>query len=86
MILKWFRNDAKNPKFLQMLPISHLQGEVKFGVTLEDEMSGEFPPSVLLFRPIRQKVYSILFSTQHREPVRKEGAENGKDFALFYLW
>ena len=68
-----------------MLPISHLQGEVKFGVTLEDEMSGEFPPSVLLFRPIRQKVYSILFSTQHREPVRKEGTENGKDFALFYL-
>ncbi|XP_038061323.1 constitutive coactivator of PPAR-gamma-like protein 1 homolog [Patiria miniata] len=48
-------------------------GEIKIGVTLEDEMSGEFPLSTHLFRPIRQKVYGILFSCQHLKEVNGSG-------------
>ncbi len=45
---------------------------MKIGVTLEDEMSGEFPLSTHLFRPIRQKVYGILFSCQHLKEANGE--------------
>ncbi|PIK35109.1 putative constitutive coactivator of PPAR-gamma-like protein 1-like [Apostichopus japonicus] len=46
------------------------QGEIKLNAGLVDEMSGEFPPSTFLFRPIRKKVYGILFSCQHLPPPK----------------
>lgn len=47
-----------SPQVLQVLTT----GEIKLGAILEDELSGEFPLSVQLYRPVRQKVYGILYS------------------------
>ncbi|KAJ8047256.1 Constitutive coactivator of PPAR-gamma-like protein 1-like [Holothuria leucospilota] len=53
------------------------QGEIKLNAGLDDEMSGEFPPSAFLFRPIRKKVYGILFSCQHLPPPKPKNNGQG---------
>ena len=48
---------------------------------LEDELSGEFPLSVHLYRPIRQKVYGILYSyyAVKEEMRQKDGSGDVKE-------
>ncbi|XP_033105594.1 constitutive coactivator of PPAR-gamma-like protein 1 isoform X2 [Anneissia japonica] len=59
------------PQVFQILS----QGEIRLGYTLEDEMGPEFTPSALMFRPIRQKIYGLLFSIQ-----QYYGINNREDF------
>ncbi|XP_072181724.1 constitutive coactivator of PPAR-gamma-like protein 1 homolog isoform X1 [Diadema setosum] len=65
------------PQVLQVLT----SGEIKLGVILEDELSGEFPPSVRLFRPIRQKIYGILYSffPAKDKLMKKDGSGESQD-------
>ena len=50
------------------------KAEVTFGTTLEDEYCTDRPPCAVLFRPIRKKVYGILFDESSRKvrPVIRE--------------
>lgn len=41
-------------------------GEIKLPVLLEDENHREFPSIHLIYRPVRQMVYAILFNLHHR--------------------
>lgn len=38
------------------------QGEIKIAVSIEDEANKDLPPAALLYRPVRQYVYGVLFS------------------------
>ncbi|KAB1252239.1 Constitutive coactivator of PPAR-gamma-like protein 1 [Camelus dromedarius] len=38
------------------------KGEIKIAVSIEDEASKDLPPAALLYRPVRQYVYGVLFS------------------------
>ncbi|XP_005993068.1 constitutive coactivator of PPAR-gamma-like protein 1 isoform X1 [Latimeria chalumnae] len=49
----------------QMYPyIYHVltKGEIKVPVTIEDEANKDLPPAAVLYRPIRQYIYGVLFS------------------------
>lgn len=61
-----------SPQVLQILT----SGEIKLNSILEDELSGEFPCSVQLYRPVRQMVYGILFSISQvsEEIMQKNGS------------
>ncbi|PIK59095.1 putative constitutive coactivator of PPAR-gamma-like protein 1-like [Apostichopus japonicus] len=63
-------------KFSEGWPMNGM-GEIKLNAGLDDEMSGEFPPSTFLFRPIRKKVYGILFSCQHLPPPKPKTSNQG---------
>lgn len=39
-----------------------LKGEIKIAVSIEDEANKDLPPAALLYRPVRQYVYGVLFS------------------------
>nr|CAD7449162.1 unnamed protein product [Timema bartmani] len=54
------------------------QGEMKLPVLLEDENHKEFPSIHLLYRPVRQMVYAILFNLHHYMYM----ATKGKDKAV----
>ena len=41
------------------------QGEIKIPACLEEEVPAELPSSALLYRPIRQMVYAILYNLHH---------------------
>ncbi|XP_078517739.1 constitutive coactivator of PPAR-gamma-like protein 1 isoform X1 [Lissotriton helveticus] len=38
------------------------KGEIKIQVAIEDEINKDLPPAALLYRPVRQYVYGVLFS------------------------
>ncbi|OCT58081.1 constitutive coactivator of PPAR-gamma-like protein 1 homolog [Xenopus laevis] len=38
------------------------KGEMKIPVTIEDEINKDLPPAAVLYRPVRQHVYGVLFS------------------------
>ncbi|XP_034632710.1 constitutive coactivator of PPAR-gamma-like protein 1 isoform X1 [Trachemys scripta elegans] len=38
------------------------KGEIKIAVSIEDEANKDLPPAALLYRPVRQYVYGVLFS------------------------
>ncbi|XP_053576662.1 constitutive coactivator of PPAR-gamma-like protein 1 isoform X2 [Bombina bombina] len=38
------------------------KGEIKIPVTIEDEVNKDLPPATVLYRPVRQYVYGVLFS------------------------
>ncbi|XP_048462137.1 constitutive coactivator of PPAR-gamma-like protein 1 homolog isoform X3 [Rhincodon typus] len=38
------------------------KGEIKISISIEDEANKDLPPAALLYRPIRQCVYGVLFS------------------------
>ncbi|KAM4651183.1 constitutive coactivator of PPAR-gamma-like protein 1 [Discoglossus pictus] len=38
------------------------KGEIKIPVTIEDEVNKDLPPAAVLYRPVRQYVYGVLFS------------------------
>nr|XP_027232877.1 constitutive coactivator of PPAR-gamma-like protein 2 isoform X2 [Penaeus vannamei] len=54
------------------------QGEVKFGVCMEDENSRELPNAVLFYRPVRQFVYAILFNLHHHTFMARKAKEEGQ--------
>ncbi|XP_063954002.1 constitutive coactivator of PPAR-gamma-like protein 1 homolog [Lytechinus pictus] len=65
------------PQVLQVLT----SGEIKLNSILEDELSGEFPCSVQLYRPVRQMVYGILFSISqiNEDMMQKNGSGDHQD-------
>lgn len=54
------------------------QGEVKFGVCMEDESVRELPNAVLFFRAVRQFVYAILFNLHHHTFMARKAKEEGQ--------
>ncbi|XP_069795864.1 constitutive coactivator of PPAR-gamma-like protein 1 isoform X2 [Narcine bancroftii] len=52
------RKGLMYPYVLQVLT----KGEIKISISIEDEANKDLPPAALLYRPIRQCVYGVLFS------------------------
>uniref|UniRef100_G3U8A9 Family with sequence similarity 120 member A n=1 Tax=Loxodonta africana TaxID=9785 RepID=G3U8A9_LOXAF len=42
--------------------LTKAKGEIKIAVSIEDEANKDLPPAALLYRPVRQYVYGVLFS------------------------
>ncbi|XP_030064365.1 constitutive coactivator of PPAR-gamma-like protein 1 [Microcaecilia unicolor] len=56
--------EHRHKKGLMYPYIFHIltKGEIKIPVAIEDEANKELPPATLLYRPVRQYVYGVLFS------------------------
>lgn len=56
--------EHRHKKGLMYPYIFHIltKGEIKIPVTIEDEANKELPPAAILYRPVRQYVYGVLFS------------------------
>lgn len=52
-------------------------GEIKLPVLLEDENNREFPSIHVIYRPVRQMVYAILFNLHHRLYLATKSKEKG---------
>ena len=62
-----------------MFEMCVFQGEIKVGVTLEDELGKELPLAVDLYRVIRQHVYAILFDLNKKKLIAQSaGNDPGK--------
>ncbi|XP_076310626.1 constitutive coactivator of PPAR-gamma-like protein 1 homolog isoform X2 [Tachypleus tridentatus] len=56
------------------------QGEIKIPVVIEEEVPRDLPPGALLFRPLRQLVYAIVFNLHHMQFMAKQKKEQeGKE-------
>ncbi|XP_046419982.1 constitutive coactivator of PPAR-gamma-like protein 1 homolog isoform X1 [Neodiprion fabricii] len=62
-----------SPHIYQIL----IAGELKLPVLLEDESHKEFPSIHLIYRPVRQMVYAILFNVHHRIYLATKNKEKG---------
>ncbi|XP_066596135.1 constitutive coactivator of PPAR-gamma-like protein 1 homolog [Prorops nasuta] len=62
-----------SPHIYQIL----IAGEIKLPVLLEDERNREFPPIHIIYRPVRQMVYAILFNLHHRIYLATKSKEKG---------
>ncbi|XP_015592341.1 constitutive coactivator of PPAR-gamma-like protein 1 homolog isoform X2 [Cephus cinctus] len=62
-----------SPHICQIL----IAGELKLPVLLEDENHREFPSIHLIYRPVRQMVYAILFNLHHRLYLATKNKEKG---------
>lgn len=64
-----------------------IAGEIKLPVLLEDENHREFPSIQVIYRPIRQMVYAILFNLHHRMYLATKSKEKGGkydvDFTIY---
>lgn len=64
-----------------------IAGEIKLPVLLEDENYREFPSIHVIYRPIRQMVYAILFNLHHRMYLATKSKEKGGkynvDFTIY---
>jgi hypothetical protein len=56
------------------------QGEIKLPVLMEDEAHKELPSIHLLYRPVRQMVYAILFNLHHYMYMASKSKENGGEY------
>ncbi|XP_056380294.1 constitutive coactivator of PPAR-gamma-like protein 1 [Hyla sarda] len=56
--------EHRHKKGLMYPYIFHIltKGEIKIPVTIEDEANKDLPPAAILYRPVRQYVYGVLFS------------------------
>ncbi|XP_053324638.1 constitutive coactivator of PPAR-gamma-like protein 1 [Spea bombifrons] len=56
--------EHRHKKGLMYPYIFHIltKGEIKIPVAVEDEMNKDLPPAAVLYRPLRQYVYGVLFS------------------------
>ncbi|XP_069703261.1 constitutive coactivator of PPAR-gamma-like protein 1 homolog isoform X1 [Periplaneta americana] len=54
------------------------QGEIKLPVLMEDETHKELPSIHLLYRPVRQMVYAILFNLHHHMYMASKCKEKGE--------
>lgn len=52
-------------------------GEIKLPVLLEDENNCEFPSIHVIYRPVRQMVYAILFNLHHQIFMATKNKEKG---------
>lgn len=52
-------------------------GEIKLPVLLEDENQREFPSIHVIYRPVRQMVYAILFNLHHQIFMATKNKEKG---------
>ncbi|XP_063230763.1 constitutive coactivator of PPAR-gamma-like protein 1 homolog isoform X2 [Bacillus rossius redtenbacheri] len=55
------------------------QGEIKLPVLMEDEIHREIPSVHLVYRPVRQMVYAILFNLHHYVYMATKGKEKEKE-------
>lgn len=55
-------------------------GEIKLPVLLEDENHREIPSIHMIYRPIRQMVYAILFNLHHRIYMATKSKEKGGEY------
>ncbi|XP_011495096.1 PREDICTED: constitutive coactivator of PPAR-gamma-like protein 1 homolog [Ceratosolen solmsi marchali] len=62
-----------SPNIYQIL----VAGEIKLPVLLEDENHKEFPSIHIIYRPVRQMVYAILFNLHHRLYLATKSKEKG---------
>lgn len=60
-----------------------IAGEIKLPVLLEDENHREFPSIHVIYRPIRQMVYAILFNLHHRMYLATKSKEKGGKYGGF---
>ncbi|CAG0899993.1 unnamed protein product [Darwinula stevensoni] len=58
------------------------QGELKIPVMVEDENHREVPNIALLYRPVRQMVYGIIFNLHHHEFMSKKAQEDGSEYQI----
>ncbi|KAG8431221.1 hypothetical protein GDO86_019234 [Hymenochirus boettgeri] len=56
--------EHRHKKGLMYPSIYHIltKGEIKISVAIEDEINKDLPPAAILYRPVRQYVYGVLFS------------------------
>ncbi|CAD6207136.1 GSCOCG00010130001-RA-CDS [Cotesia congregata] len=54
-------------------------GEIKLPVLLEDENQREFPSIHIIYRPVRQMVYAILFNLHHQIFMATKNKEKGDE-------
>ena len=75
------QNGQMCPEILQLL----MKGEIILDMSLDDELSTSRLPIPLLYRPLRQLVYGILFGVKQMEDQEKykgnEVIENGNEEA-----
>ncbi|XP_076372934.1 constitutive coactivator of PPAR-gamma-like protein 1 homolog [Tachypleus tridentatus] len=67
------------------------QGEIKLPVTIEEDIPRDVPLGAILFRPLRQMVYAILFNLHHqhflaKQKERKEGVEEKVPDIIIKEW
>lgn len=67
------------------------QGEIKIPVTFEDDTGRELPSPTLLYRPLRQMIYALLFNQHHlhylsEQKKEKEGIEEKVPDILIKEW
>ncbi|KAJ8666833.1 hypothetical protein QAD02_008495 [Eretmocerus hayati] len=53
-------------------------GEIKLPVLMEDENHKEFPSIHIIYRPVRQTIYAILFNLHHRLYLATKSKEKGE--------
>ncbi|XP_037071414.1 constitutive coactivator of PPAR-gamma-like protein 1, partial [Pollicipes pollicipes] len=51
------------------------RGELKIPVSMEDELGRELPNSTLFFRPVRERVYAVLFNLYHHSYLHNKDKE-----------
>jgi hypothetical protein len=61
------------------------QGEIKLPVLMEDETHKELPSIHLLYRPVRQMVYAILFNLHHYMYMASKSKEKGGEYGNMYM-
>lgn len=71
-----------SPHIYQIL----IAGEIKLPVLLEDENHREFPSIHLIYRPVRQMVYAILFNLHHRMYLATKSKEKGGTYIYIYKY
>jgi len=62
-----------------------IAGEIKLPVLLEDENHREFPSIHVIYRPIRQMVYAILFNLHHRMYLATKSKEKGGKYNVLQI-
>lgn len=56
------------------------QGEIKLPMLMEDETHKELPSIHLLYRPVRQMVYAVLFNLHHYMFMASKSKEKGGEY------
>lgn len=68
-----------------MLTLAKLfQGEIKLPVLMEEENSKELPSIQLIYRPVRQMVYAILFNLHHHIYMATKQKDKGGKLMLYF--
>ncbi|EMP38510.1 Constitutive coactivator of PPAR-gamma-like protein 1 [Chelonia mydas] len=60
--MSWEKTRTQSENQAHGDPGDQTKGEIKIAVSIEDEANKDLPPAALLYRPVRQYVYGVLFS------------------------